>query len=348
MSLGPLMIDVEGLSLTAEEKEVLRHPQVGGLILFARNFASPEQVTALIAEIHALREPRLLVAVDQEGGRVQRFRDGFTALPPMRRFGELYDRDAKKARQLCRSCGWLMASEMRAIGVDLSLAPVLDMDAGVSGVIGNRAFHSRPEIIAELAHEFMHGMNEAGMAATGKHFPGHGHVAADSHVAIPVDPRRFEDIAMEDLLPFERMIRDGLAAIMPAHVIFPKVDGRPAGFSPVWIKVVLRQQLGFQGVVFSDDLSMEGATVAGSYVERARQALAAGCDMVLICNNPAGAREVVYGLGDYHDPAAQLRLVRLHGKGTLSRAELLNSPRWQQAARELDALNDHDSLNLAL
>ncbi len=348
MSLGPLMIDVEGLTLTAEEKQVLRHPLVGGLILFARNFTSPQQVAALIAEIHALREPRLLVAVDQEGGRVQRFRDGFTPLPPMRSFGQLYDRDPRKARQLCRTCGWLMASEMRAVGVDLSLAPVLDMDVGVSGVIGNRAFHSRPEIIAELAHEFILGMNEAGMAATGKHFPGHGHVAADSHVAIPVDERRYEDIAMEDLVPFERTIHEGLAAIMPAHVIFPRVDNRPAGFSPVWIKEVLRQRLGFQGVVFSDDLSMEGATVAGSYVERARQALAAGCDMVLICNNPAGAREVVYGLGDYHDPAAQLRLVRLHGKGTLARDELLNNPRWQQAARELDALNDHASLNLQL
>ncbi len=348
MSLGPLMIDVAGLSLTAEEKEVLRHPLVGGLILFSRNFASPEQVTALIQEIHALREPRLLVAVDQEGGRVQRFREGFTALPPMRRFGEIYDKDPKKARHLCYTCGWLMASEMRAIGVDISFAPVLDRDVGVSAVIGNRAFHGKPHIIADLAHEFMRGMNEAGMAATGKHFPGHGHVAADSHVAIPVDERRYEDIAEDDILPFERMIHYGLAAIMPAHVIYPKVDNRPAGFSPIWVTEVLRHRLGFQGVVFSDDLSMEGATVGGTYVDRARTALAAGCDMVLICNNPEGARQVIAGLGEYHDPAAQIRLIRLHGKGSHSRAELLSSPRWRQAARELDTLNEHASLDLDL
>lgn len=346
MSLGPLMIDVAGLTLTAEEKEILRHPLVGGIILFSRNFESPEQVAALISEIHALREPRLLVAVDQEGGRVQRFKEGFTRLPPMRIFGELYDKDHKKAKALTHTCGWLMASEMRAIGIDISFAPVLDLDAGISEIIGDRAFHSKPHLVAELAHEFMLGMGEAGMAATGKHFPGHGNVAADSHVAIPVDERSLADILSDDILPFERMISYGLAAIMPAHVIYPKVDKRPAGFSQIWVQDILRQRLGFQGVVFSDDLSMEGATVAGSYTERANMALAAGCDMVLICNNPDRAVEVIDGLGHHDDPVAQMRLVRLHGKGHVTRNELLNSSRWQQAVRDIDKLIHEDSMDL--
>lgn len=347
MSLGPLMIDVQGLALTQEEKEVLRHPLVGGIILFSRNFSDAEQLTRLIAEIHDLRDPRILVAVDQEGGRVQRFREGFTRLPPMGRFGELYDRDHKKAKHLAYDCGWLMASEMLAVGVDFSFAPVLDLDTGLSEVIGDRAFHSKSHIVAALAHEFMRGMNKAGMVATGKHFPGHGNVAADSHVAIPVDERRFEDIN-DDILPFERMIHYGLAAIMPAHVIYPKVDSRPAGFSEIWVKDILRQRLGFQGVIFSDDLSMQGATVAGSYTERARVALAAGCDMVLICNNPEGAREVVDQLGDYHDPVAQMRLVRLHGKGHESREHLMNNVHWQFVAREMSALLDEPTLDLDL
>lgn len=347
MALGPLMIDVQGLTLTQEEKEVLRHPLVGGIILFSRNFADADQVTQLISDIHSLREPRLLVAVDQEGGRVQRFREGFTRLPPMRRFGEIYDKDQKKARKLAFDCGWLMASEMRAIGVDISFAPVLDVDAGVSEVIGDRAFHSKPHIIADLAHEFMRGMNKAGMAATGKHFPGHGNVAADSHVAMPVDDRRYEDIA-DDILPFERMIHYGLAAIMPAHVIYPRVDSQPAGFSRIWVHDILRQRLGFQGVIFSDDLSMEGATVAGSYTDRARLALSAGCDMVLICNNPDAARQVINELGEMHDPVSQMRLVRLHGKGHESRSHLMNNPHWQELAREISALVVAPSLDLNL
>lgn len=347
MSLGPLMIDVAGLSLTAEEKEILRHPLVGGVILFTRNFESPEQVTTLIKELHALREPRLLVAVDQEGGRVQRFKEGFTRLPPMRRFGELYDKDHKKAKKLTETCGWLMASEMRSVGIDISFAPVLDLDAGISEIIGDRAFHSKPHLVAELAREFMRGMGEAGMAATGKHFPGHGNVAADSHVAIPVDERSLADILAEDVVAFERMIEYGLAAIMPAHVIYPKVDKQPAGFSRVWVQDILRGRLGFQGVVFSDDLSMEGATVAGSYTDRAHMALDAGCDMVLICNNPDKAVEVIDGIGHHDDPVAQMRVVRLHGKGHVTRAQLLSDRRWLQAVRDIDRLCSEDSLDLA-
>ncbi len=224
MALGPVMLGVEGLELSAEERELLRHPQVGGVILFTRNYHSPAQVAALVAAIHALRQPRLLVAVDHEGGRVQRFREGFTRLPAVRRLGEIYDQERMRAKQLARVSGWLMAAELRAVGVDFSFAPVLDLDHGVSGVIGDRAFHHDPEAVADLAHAYMSGMQKAGMEAVGKHFPGHGGVAADSHHELPIDPRPYEALADADLLAFERMIHYGLAALMPAHVRYPAVD----------------------------------------------------------------------------------------------------------------------------
>ena len=339
MSLGPVMVDLQGLELTAEEADMLRHPLVGGVILFSRNYDSPEQVERLIAAIHALRDPHLLVAVDQEGGRVQRFREGFTRLPPVRRLGEVYDRDRRRALAYADASGWLMARELRAVGVDISFAPVLDLDRGVSTVIGDRAFHGAPEAVADIAHAYMSGMRRAGMAATGKHFPGHGSVAADSHVAIPVDEREFRDIAAEDMLAFERMIHFGLPAIMMAHVIYPKVDGVPAGFSPRWVGDVLRGELQFQGVVFSDDLSMAAAAEAGGFVERARVSLEAGCDMVLVCNHPEGRDEVLEGLAGWDDPVGALRLARLHGKQPLSRAELTQDPQWREAValvREYD------------
>ncbi len=338
MSLGPVMLDVDGLALSAIERERIKHPLVGGVILFARNYQSPEQVETLVREIHDLRVPRLLVAVDHEGGRVQRFRDGFTGLPAIRHLGRIYDENPKRARRLAETSGWLMATELRAVGVDFSFAPVLDLDRGVSQIIGDRAFHARPEAVADLAHAYMRGMHQAGMAATGKHFPGHGTVAADSHVAMPVDERALVDILAEDVVPFERMIHYGLEGIMPAHVVFPRVDAQPAGFSRVWLKQILRGQLGFQGVIFSDDLSMEGAKGAGDVVARAKLALSAGCDMVLVCNDPAAADQVLTGLGTHDDPVSHLRLVRMHGRENPTREQLAQDQAYRDAVRAVSAI----------
>jgi beta-N-acetylhexosaminidase len=314
MSLGPVMLDIEGTELNENDIRRLQHPLVGGIILFARNYQSPEQLKALTAAIHKVRQPPLLIAVDHEGGRVQRFREGFTRIPPMRELGKVWDHNPRKARQLAEEAGWILAAELRAHGVDFSFTPVLDIDYGNSGVIGDRAFHRNTQAIAELANSLMHGLRKGGMAAVGKHFPGHGFVAADSHVAIPVDEREFDRIAEEDLQPFRRMIDDGLAAIMPAHVIYPQVDDKPAGFSERWLQKVLRQRLGFNGVLFSDDLSMEGAVVAGDVTQRALAALNAGCDMVLLCNRPDLADELLSKLKWDISAVSLARLARMHGK----------------------------------
>jgi beta-N-acetylhexosaminidase len=294
---GPVMVDVGGRSLAPAEAEMLRHPLVGGVILFARNYESPAQLRGLCAAIHELREPALAIAVDHEGGRVQRFLDGFTRLPPMRSLGRVYERDPAFAENLATAVGLVLAAELRAHGVDLSFAPVLDIDFGSSSVIGDRAFHSTPAGVALLAGALVEGMRRAGMGAVGKHFPGHGWVRGDSHHEIPVDERDLATIELQDLVPYRALIGKGLTGVMPAHVIYPRVDARPAGFSPVWLQDILRGRLGFDGIVFSDDLSMEGASAAGGIVERARAALAAGCDMVLVCNDPAAATELLDGLG---------------------------------------------------
>jgi len=338
MSLGPLMIDLEGQTLTNEERELLQHPLVGGVILFTRNYASPTQISALITEIHSLREHHLLIAVDHEGGRVQRFRDQFVHLPPCAKLGELYDRNNRQALTLAQQMGWLLATELRAVGVDFSFAPVLDLGRGISSIIADRAFHANPEIVAELARAMMVGMRQAGMMAVGKHFPGHGAVAADSHVAVPVDERRFVDLQFEDLLPFERMIHYGLAAIMPAHVIYPQVDSQPAGFSARWLQDILRKHYEFQGVIFSDDLSMAGAAVIGDPLARAQQALQAGCDMVLICNDRTAAIQVIDNLGEHKSPISQIRLMRLRGKAGLDWESLHANEKWQQACCALELL----------
>ena len=313
MSLGPVMLDVVGTALTADDIRRLQHPLVGGVILFARNFEDCEQLKALTASIHAVRQPPLLIAVDHEGGRVQRFREGFTKIPPMREFGKIWDKDRKKAMALAVEAGWILAAELRAHDVDFSFTPILDMDYGDSLVIGDRAFHLDPRAINELAFSLMQGLKKGGMAAVGKHFPGHGFVVADSHVSIPIDEREFDQIAQNDMQPFRQMIDEGLPAIMPAHVIYPKVDDKPAGFSTKWLQKVLRERLGFNGVIFSDDLSMEGASVGGDVTTRSLAALNAGCDMVLLCNRPDLADELLDNLVWKMSAQSIVRLTRMHG-----------------------------------
>jgi beta-N-acetylhexosaminidase len=349
MPLGPVVIDVGGPELDDEDRRRLTHPLTGGVILFKRNYASPEQLSRLTADIHALRDPPLVVCVDHEGGRVQRFRDGFTVLPAMRLLGREWDAAAPRARRLAHELGFILAAELRAHGVDLSFAPVLDVDHGNSSVIGDRAFHGAPEAVGELAVALVQGMNEGGMGAVGKHFPGHGHVRADSHLELPVDPRTYDEIAQEDLAPFARLIRAGLPAIMPAHIVFEKVDARPAGFSPVWLGRVLRETLDFDGVVFSDDLSMAGAGFAGDIAGRAQAAFEAGCDMVLVCNDPA-AVDALYGSATHTlSPLALARLARLHGRPAAnSMVRLREDPRYANALHSIAGLGlDSGELPLA-
>ncbi|HMM85545.1 beta-N-acetylhexosaminidase [Azohydromonas sp.] len=298
---APVVLDVAGTELNTDDRRRLAHPLVGGLILFARNWRDRRQLVALTAEIKTLR-PDLLICVDHEGGRVQRFRsDGYTHLPPMRSLGELWMRDAMAATDAATACGYVLGSELRACGVDLSFAPVLDLDHGPSTVIGDRAFHRDPRVATLLAKSLMHGLLLAGMANCGKHFPGHGHVAADSHVDVPVDRRALATILADDARPYE-WLGTSLASVMPAHVIYPRVDARPAGFSARWLKEILRGRLGFDGAIFSDDLSMAGARrLAGRelrYAEAAALALDAGCDLVLLCNQSVDGGRAVDDLID--------------------------------------------------
>lgn len=343
LHLGPVMLDVVGATLTDDDRKRLTHPLTGGVILFSRNFQSPAQLAALTAEIHALRTPPLLIAVDHEGGRVQRFRDGFTAIPPMRELGVAWEKNATQAKQLAQDTGYVLAAELRARGVDLTFAPVLDVDFKRSSVIGDRAFHADPEIIAPLAQALVHGFQLGGMSSVGKHFPGHGHVRADSHHEIPVDDRSYVDIEQCDLIPFRRLIGAGLAAVMPAHVIYPQVDVLPAGFSPKWLKQILRKQLKFDGVIFSDDLSMEGAKGVGGIVARANAALSAGCDMVLVCNDAGAADELLAGL-EYHMPAVgQARLAAMRGRGPVQGMAALSAlPEYQRALAVVQAIGKRE------
>jgi beta-N-acetylhexosaminidase len=328
-ALGPVMLDIADLQLNAAEGEYLRHPLVGGVILFSRNYRSPQQLGELTAAIRALRKPELLIAVDHEGGRVQRFREGFSRIPAMRRLGEAWDRDRAQACAAARDIAYVLASELLACGVDFSFTPVLDVDFGASGVIGDRAFHSEPEAIAQLSASLIAGLREAGMASAGKHFPGHGYVRADSHLSLPIDERGYAEIEAADLVPYKELIRHGLSAVMPAHVIYPAVDSHPAGFSSIWLQQILRGKMKFDGMIFSDDLSMEGASVAGGVAERGAAALAAGCDMVLLCNAPEAAPKL---------------LTRLAGTLNRHRAEAMRGARL---AHGLEALHGNARYALA-
>ena len=335
---GPVMVDVEGMALTEHERQRLRHPLVGGVILFARNFSGREQLAALCRDIHAARDEPLLIAVDHEGGRVQRFRsDGFTALPPMSAFGEIWMDDSLAAMRLATETGYVLGAELRACGVDLSFTPVLDLDYGVSQVIGNRAFHREPQVVAMLARALIQGLMLSGMAACGKHFPGHGFVQADSHHEIPVDERSFEEIMQEDAAPYGWLGDMVLPSVMPAHVIYSKVDASPAGFSRYWIQTVLRDNLAYDGVVFSDDLTMEGATVAGDILARAQAALGAGCDMVLVCNRPDLADDLLGRLRHEPTPASQQRIRRLMPRQPAPDWQTLQSLARYQYARQLQS-----------
>lgn len=308
--IGALMLDIAGTDLTPEDREILQCPQVGGVILFARNIENPAQVRELTNHMRRVR-PDILIAVDQEGGRVQRLRSGFSRLPAMGRLGELYAQQPERAIQLAEQSGWLMATEVVAVGIDFSFAPVLDLN-DISDVIGDRAFAQNPNDIQVLAAAFMRGMRRAGMACTGKHFPGHGSVQADSHVAAAIDPRPYAEIYTKDMQPFLALMPQ-LDALMPAHVIYPAVDANPAGFSKHWLQTVLRQQLQFDGVLFSDDLSMQAACVAGGADARIQAALNAGCDMGLVCNDRAAACTALQGILDFAPPN-QSRLERMRGK----------------------------------
>jgi beta-N-acetylhexosaminidase len=323
------MLDVAGTRLTAEERERLAHPMCGGVILFSRNYESPAQLRALVDSIHAVRIPSLPVGVDHEGGRVQRFRQAFTAIPSMGSIGAGWDSDPALARMRAELAGRVMAAELRACGVDFSFTPVLDLDFGRSQVIGDRSFHGRPEAVTELARALIRGLRRSGMGSVGKHFPGHGHASADSHTDVPIDGRTLDEILRLDVMPYARLAQGELSAVMPAHVIYPAVDPMPAGFSRRWLQDILRTRIGFDGAILSDDLSMEGASVAGDVVARARAALDAGCDMVLVCNRPDLAGQLLDSRLAPVGAAGARRISALRGQTT--------SPGWD----ELLASEDH-------
>jgi len=314
LPLGTVVLDPSGPALTDDDRRRLRHPAAGGAILFAHNYENPEQLAALTEEISRLREPELPICVDHEGGRVQRFALGFTAIPPMRQLGVLWDRDKEAARRAARGVGTIISAELGAQGVDFSFTPVLDLDYGASAVIGHRAFHYDPHAVGALAAALVEGLAGGGMAAVGKHFPGHGFAAADSHVAVPRDERPLRDLLRKDLVPYQATIKAGLAGIMPAHVIYAQCDAEPAGYSHFWLQEILRGKLGFDGLIFSDDLSMEGASTAGGIPERARAALAAGCDQVLLCQDPAGQDALLESLAAT-PLAAPARVERMRRRG---------------------------------
>ncbi|CAN0619361.1 Beta-hexosaminidase [Burkholderia multivorans] len=328
---GPVMLDIVGTTLTRDDARRLVHPQTGGVILFARHFQDRAQLVALTDAIRAIRDD-LLIAVDHEGGRVQRFRtDGFTVLPAMRRLGELWDKDVLVATKVATAVGYILAAELRACGIDMSFTPVLDLDYGHSQVIGDRAFHHDPRVVTLLAKSLNHGLALAGMANCGKHFPGHGFAEADSHVALPTDDRSLDEILANDVAPYD-WLGLALSAVIPAHVIYTQVDSHPAGFSRIWLRDILRDRLGFTGAIFSDDLSMEAAREGGTLTQAAEAALAAGCDMVLVCNQPDAAEEVLNGLKSLPSDESARRIKQMRGRGkALKWDKLVQQPDYLRA-----------------
>jgi beta-N-acetylhexosaminidase len=314
LARGPVVLGIEGASLTATDRSRLLHPLAGGAILFSRNFESCAQLSSLTASIRALRSPPLLICVDHEGGRVQRFRDGFSAIPAMRTLGELWDKDVARAATEAQKLGQLLARELRAHGIDFSFTPVLDLDFGASAVIGDRAFHGNPNAVAHLAACLRRGLKAGGCAAVGKHFPGHGFITADSHVELPVDSRTLDALATDDLIPFAVLAKEGIEAVMPAHVVYPAVDDVAAGFSRIWLQDILRGRLAFDGLIFSDDLGMAGAHAAGDIVARATAAAGAGCDMVLACNDHAASDDLLSRWTPAAQPELQRRMALMEGK----------------------------------
>lgn len=334
-----LFIDIESTQLTEEERDLIRHPEVAGLILFARNYASRLQLTDLVAEVREIRK-ELLVGVDQEGGRVQRFNGhGFTRLPALQRLGDLFSRDQSLALEASFLHGWLMASEILSAGLDLSFAPVLDLDDNQCKAIGDRSFSRYPQATIQLARSYIQGMNEAGMAATAKHFPGHGSVEADSHLALPEDPRALDEISAHDLMPFKELA-ECYQAVMPGHLLFPKIDTEPVGFSTIWLQRILRQTLGFDGVIFSDDLSMAGAAARGGYARRAELALAAGCDLLLACNNRQGTYEILAFLEQSSQGSGADAVHFMRARKTLAYERILTEPDYDRAQQMMTTLQE--------
>jgi len=330
--LGPVMLDINGCYLNDEDRSLLQHPMAGGVILFTRNFESAEQLFDLVKEIKVLRDPALLIAVDHEGGRVQRFKEPFTHIPALNVLGLKYDNKPDIAINDAEIFGWLTAIELLSFGIDFSFTPVLDVDFGLSTIIGDRAFHQSPEVIAILAAAYIKGLHRAGMPATGKHFPGHGGVTADSHTEIPVDKRDLEILKNNDIIPFKHLIPDYLDAIMPAHVIYENINDKPAGFSEYWLKDILRNELGFNGIIFSDDLDMQGAScISDDYNVRAVEALQAGCDMVLVCNNRDAARHVLENLDYNVMPKTSQHLLKMRGNSIMHWSELTQFDEWGKA-----------------
>lgn len=312
--MGPLMVDVQGLELTPDDIRLLQSPAVGGVILFSRNFFDRQQLQALTRQIHALRNPKLLIAIDQEGGRVQRLRNTFTELPPMASFGNIYRQDRSRAIRLAETGGWLMAVELLEVGIDFSFAPVVDLNFGANDVIGDRSFDRDVDVVSVLANAWIRGMRRAGMGSVAKHFPGHGGVSVDSHVSLPVDNREIGDLLIDDLVPFQRVIEHGVNGVMSAHIVFDHIDQQPATFSHYWLQTVLREQLAFKGAVFSDDLSMGAVCDYGDVIQRSQMALRAGCDMVLICNCPADAQYACANMKEPLSATSLSRLLPFHGK----------------------------------